>query len=435
MVQGRIRVRLNVGVIVIVEHHHTGGRDLERKIIGIITMVVLLGMLSGAQAATTLMQIGRSPFHQPPLTSVDDLLAMIQAKQEEVKKGFALAGRSDLYAPFMEQITESQIESVEFQKGSTFEWMFYKKKGKGNVRVVKDVTWGNETTFTGFKFDIDKDGNRYTFAVPYGCGNIALIGMSKIPAVAVVPAPAPVSTPQNQPPTCGVTVTPVEALCGATTIVDASNSTDSDGSITQMSVVVVDAQGQVVSEQVVDSTTLVTEIAMPCGVNTVKVTVTDNDGESATSAQCNVNVSGSSRTRFIADVGYYRQFDPAHHLFGRVGLEYKLNEDFSILGMVGGAPHIDGTDGKSAFIADLLGEYSFSRYFIDFGIGGWITDGDDDIDAEDSQLDLIAAFGARVYGEPESFNASLFAEVRSGVDELDELVDYGRFGFGVRFRF
>lgn len=403
---------------------------MKRKIIAVITVVILIGMMSVAQGATTLMQIGRSPFHQPPLTSVDDLLSMVKVKQGEVEKGFALAGRSDLYGAFMEQITETRIDSVDFQKGSTFEWMFYKKKGKGDVRVVKDVTWGSETPFTGFKFTIDKDGNRYTFAVPYGCGNIALMGMSKVPAVTVVPV-----APEKQPPTCGATVTPVEAFCGAKTTVDASSSTDSDGSITKMSVAVVDAQGQVVSEQVVDGVPLVAEIAMPCGANTVKVTVTDNDGQTATSADCTVDVSGRSRTRFITDLGYYRQFDPGHYLFGRVGLEYELNEDFAILGMIGGAPHIDGTDGESAFMVDLLGEYSFSRYFIDFGIGGWLTDGDDDNDAEDTQLDLIAAFGARVYGEPESFNASLFVEVRSGVDELDELYDYGRFGLGVRFRF
>ena len=97
---------------------------------------------------------------------------------------------------------------------------------------------------------------------------------------------------------------------------------------------------------------------------------------------------------------------------------------------------MEGLDGESAFLVDLLGEYSFaSRYFVDLGVGGWITDGDDDNAAENSQLDLVAGFGARVYGEPEDFNASLFVEVRSAFDELDGLYDYGRFGVGVRLRF
>ena len=103
--------------------------------------------------------------------------------------------------------------------------------------------------------------------------------------------------------------------------------------------------------------------------------------------------------------------------------------------MVGGAGHVDGTDGKSAFLIDALAEYKWSRYYVDFGVGGWITDGDDDNPAEDSQLDFILGLGARVYGEPEAFNTSLFIEIRSAFDEFDELAEYGRFGFGVRFRF
>jgi hypothetical protein len=84
----------------------------------------------------------------------------------------------------------------------------------------------------------------------------------------------------------------------------------------------------------------------------------------------------------------------------------------------------------------VLGEYSFgSRYFIDLGLGAWITDGDDDLPTENSQVDLVAGVGARVYGEPEDFNASLFVELRSAFDELDEMDEYGRFGAGVRFRF
>ena len=68
-------------------------------------------------------------------------------------------------------------------------------------------------------------------------------------------------------------------------------------------------------------------------------------------------------------------------------------------------------------------------------MGGWLTSGDDDLETENSQLDIIAAFGARVYGEPDEFNASLFVEARSGVDEMSDFGDYGRLGFGVRFRF
>jgi len=167
----------------------------------------------------------------------------------------------------------------------------------------------------------------------------------------------------------------------------------------------------------------------------IKVTVADNKGLEASSPAGAAQVTGISRVRFLADLGYYRQFDPANYVFGRVGMEYKFTEQFALIGLIGGAPELNGGDGASAFLADLLAEFSFSRYFVDLGIGGWITNGDSDIPEENSQLDMIAGFGARVFGEPDKFNASVFVEARSAFDEMDELYKYGRFGVGVRFRF
>jgi hypothetical protein len=329
----------------------------------------------------------------------------------------------------MDQVATAKIEKVEYPKGSHFEWMFFKKKGKGKLRIAKDVTWANNTTFPGYQFDVEHNGTRSTFVIPLGCGNVALMSESKTQEVAKT-----VVTKANQAPKCGMTVTPVKAYCGETVTVDARNSSDADGSIAKMKITVVDDRGQVVSEKVVDGKSLVGEVAMPCGKNTVKVTVTDDKGTDATSAQCAVDVTGIKRVRLIGDVGYYRQFDPGHYLFGRIGGEYRFNEDWSILGLVGGAWLFEGRDGANAFLADVLGEYKFgSRYFVDLGVGGWITDGDSDLDAENSELDFIAGVGARVYGEPENFNVSVFLEARSAFDE--SMADYGRFGVGVRFRF
>lgn len=424
--------KIVVGVVsMYLNKFNSGGRDLNRIIMSVITVAMLVFGLSTANASTTLMTIGVSPFYQPPLTTVETLRAMVLEKGQDVKKGFEKAGRPELYAPFVAQIETTQIERLDFQKGSWFEWMFFKKNGKGVVRVAKDVTWANETTFPGFKFDIDYKGSRYTFAVPLGCGNIALMGMSAVPAKAKVVSPVVA----NLAPRCGMKVSPVRAFCGEVITVDASSSTDNDGTIEEMKIVFVDDMGKVVREEVINDT-LVADVAMPYGASSLTVTLTDNDGETSAQEECTVAVAGVSRVRFLADVGYYRQFDPANYLFGRIGLEYKFNEQFALLALIGGAPQVEGHDGASAFIIDLLAEYSFgSRYFVDLGVGGWITDADDDLEAENSQLDLVAGFGARIYGEPEDFNASLFVEVRSAFDELDGLYDYGRFGAGVRFRF
>lgn len=407
---------------------------MNRRILSALTVVIVFCTLSTAYGATTLMQIGRSPFYQPPLTTSDSLIAMVQEQESSIKVGFEKAGRPELFVPFMTQIATTQIETVDFKKGDKFEWMLFKKKGTNIVRVAKDVTWGNEKTFRGFKFTIDHDGMRNTFVVPLGCGNIALMDASPIPAPPP-PPPVAVAPPPNKPPKCGMTVTPERAYCGEKIVVDASNSVDPDGKISTMAIAVKDANGNVVSEKVVEGGGLVSEVAMPCGQSSIQVTVTDDDGASSSPNQCSSTVVGMSKIRFLADLGYYNMPDPGNFLFGRVGMEYKFNEQFGVLGMIGAAPHIDGIDGESAFLIDVIGEYTVGRFFIDLGLGGWISDGDEDLDTEDSQLDVIAGVGARVFGEPDSFNTSLFIEVRAAVDEFDDFVDYGRFGFGVRFRF
>jgi hypothetical protein len=49
-------------------------------------------------------------------------------------------------------------------------------------------------------------------------------------------------------------------------------------------------------------------------------------------------------------------------------------------------------------------------------------------------MDAIANLGFLVYGNPDSFNSTLFLEARSEVGELDRL-HVGRYGLGMRFRF
>lgn len=148
--------------------------------------------------------------------------------------------------------------------------------------------------------------------------------------------------------------------------------------------------------------------------------------------------------RFVADAGYLHQSDPADYLLLRAGIEHQLTDRTSFLAMVGGAPHLSGTDGDDAILVDFLLQYDWFRFmfgnqwssaFIGVGMGGWITSGDDTLEAEDTDVDVIANIGARIYGQPETFNASLFFEARSAVDEFDALGEYGRFGAGLRCRF
>lgn len=148
--------------------------------------------------------------------------------------------------------------------------------------------------------------------------------------------------------------------------------------------------------------------------------------------------------RFVADAGYLHQSDPADYLLLRAGIEHQLNDRVSFLAMVGGAPHLSGKDGDDAILVDFLLQYDWFRFmfgnqwsqaFIGVGMGGWITSGDDKLKGEDTDVDVIAEIGARIYGQPETFNTSLFFEARSAVDELDDIANYGLFGAGLRCRF
>jgi hypothetical protein len=182
-------------------------------------------------------------------------------------------------------------------------------------------------------------------------------------------------------------------------------------------------------------------VPLACGNLALKEVITTGGGVVGTGQVGCLSCYGF---RFVADVGYLHQSDPADYLMLRAGVEHSLSNRLSFLAMVGGAPHLSGNDGDDAILVDFLLQYDWFRFmfgnqwsqaFVGVGLGGWITSGDDNLEAEDTDVDVIANIGARIYGQPETFNASLFFEARSALDEFDTLGEYGRFGAGLRCRF
>ena len=386
---------------------------------------MLFCSFSIADAKQTIIKLGRSPFCKT-LTSVEDLKKTVKAEQKELAEGFKIAGYGDLFEDFMAQFPKAEIKTIQVKKGDTLQWMMYRRYGKGRVRVVKDVVWGGKKPFDAFEFYIEKGGNRYRMVVPFICANMSLGDVTPIPKAQVVPPPAP---PVNKPPVCRAKVTPEKAFCGQPVMIDASGSSDADGKITSMVVTMNDANGQVLEKKVVNTAPFATEMVMPCGTSTVKVVVIDDKGSEASSTECQAAVLGMKRGRFLADVGFFRQFDPVNYLLGRVGYEYRFTQNFSVIGMVGGALELDDSnEGDDAFLVDAFLNYRYDRLFAGVGVGGWFNDIDD-------QLDAIVNAGVRLFGDPESFNTSLFFEARSDVDEIDNIRNYGRFGAGLRFQF
>lgn len=129
----------------------------------------------------------------------------------------------------------------------------------------------------------------------------------------------------------------------------------------------------------------------------------------------------------IADVGVMYQSDPATYLLFRVGYDYRLRDNFSILGMIGFAPVIHGDDDTNSGLVDLTGIYHYKRMYLGAGVGFWYS-------SDDERVDFILNAGYKIW-ERDQRNVSLFIEGRSAFDEFDELDKYGRIGAGLRFQF
>lgn len=152
---------------------------------------------SFASAAVTLERLGEHPFSSPAMTSEADLRSMVGKHNADLKTGFAKAGNPELFTEFMDQFPTTTVESIQIAPGEQLSWMLFRSKSTGQVKVIKDVTWGGKTAFDAYRFYITKDGRRYEFIVPAECGNLSLRNVVAVPVkpamtpppVAVVPEP------------------------------------------------------------------------------------------------------------------------------------------------------------------------------------------------------------------------------------------------------
>jgi hypothetical protein len=394
----------------------------------LLAVLMLVGVAGLAQAETKLAQLGRNPFYGTELRSIDEFRQMVAATLPELKTGFTKAGAPDLFDDFAAQTGRPEaIMAIEVKPGEKLQWMIF-RKGK-TVKVIKDVVWAGKAPFRAFALNVDKAGTRYTFVVPAICGNVSLAMTSPLPEVVQVP---------NVAPYCQVSVTPASLTAGQEVIIDASQSSDPDGSISSVLIQVTDGSNAVVKTRI-DKPPFVQRMTMPDPGNyTIAVSVSDNKGLESSAPRCTetkITVTSSKEAavstahgNLVADAGILYQDDPATYLLFRVGYDYYFNDAFSLLGMVGAAPVIDGEDDTDSFMVDLTANYHRDRMFYGAGVGFWNSSTDD-------RVDFIMNLGYRFYGEVNRFNIAVFVEARAAFDQFDELADYGRLGAGLRFQF
>jgi hypothetical protein len=396
----------------------------------LIAILLLVSVTGMAQAETQLKQLGLNPFHPSELTTIDEFRQMVAESLPDLREGFEKAEAAHLFEEFVAQADRpNNLAVVEVYPGEKLQWMIYKKDN--NVKVIKDVVWAGPEPFSAFVLHVDQEGTRYTFVVPGICGNVSLAQVRPVPLLVQDSAP-------NIAPHCEATVTPSTLMPGGEVIIDASQSTDPDGSISSVLITVTEADHAVVHKRL-DQPPFIHQMSLTKpGDYTVQVSVTDNNGAESSSPKCpatSITVASAEKivatTRignFVADAGYMYLVDPAEYLLFRLGYAYSLSDTFSLLGMVGAAPVIDGHDDTDSFLVDLTGIYHQQRMYYSAGVGIWNSSTDD-------RVDLIINLGYRFYGEADQFNISAFVEGRGAFDQLDELNDYGRIGAGLRFQF
>ncbi|MCI5196809.1 MAG: hypothetical protein D3919_11415 [Candidatus Electrothrix sp. AW5] len=380
-------------------------RRMKRVKFKFLVQVFFLLLLSvcTVQAATRLTTIGRHPFYKPPLTSVDDLRGMMQTQQSAILDGLQKAGVSELYAPLMQQFPQAEIQHVEYPAGVSFHWMLFRSNGVGAVKAAQDLIWAGKTALSAYEFFIDSGNKRYVFAVPFSCGNLALKNILHIV----------VKTKRVEVPG------PERIVPGPERIIEVPGPER-----------IVEIPGP---ERIVPGPERIVEVPVPGPerivpgperIVEVKVPV---KGPPLCCPSCD------SPIRYVFDGGYFfLPEDKSDFAFGRIGLEYAFNQRLSFLGMVGGTT--DAENGDDIWLIDLMLQYnmySWNPVFFGFGLGGW----NNDLNFQDSDIDVIAQFGFQIFGHPESFDTSLFVEARSGIDDFDNFGDEGRFGVGLRFRF
>jgi hypothetical protein len=203
-----------------------------RKSAVLFVVMALVAFTAMSYAQTTkLKRIGLYTFAeikgQVPTPEV--MKSLFDRYAADIKTGFDLAGSSEFYEPFMEQMKTAEWKDTTLPVGETLPWMLFKSHDQ--VKVARNVEWAGKDPLPVFLIPVKKDWKIYDFIVPKGCGNIAMS------------AKAPVDV--YPPAVCNLVVTPARANANDPITVDMSGTQYAKS----MTVEVFDAQGQKLATQ------------------------------------------------------------------------------------------------------------------------------------------------------------------------------------------
>ncbi|MCI5131851.1 MAG: hypothetical protein D3904_10065 [Candidatus Electrothrix sp. EH2] len=165
---------------------------MKLKMLFHITLLLVLsaGAVQAKEKITNLYHIGEHPVYHHALRTKADLRDMMQSDRvwNDIARELEMAECpgtatgdcselvSDFYALFYQDFNANNFREVQYDQDSViFRWMMFRPQGKGGIKLGENINWGGAEPLSAYEFDIVSGKNTYTFAVPKGCGNLALL--------------------------------------------------------------------------------------------------------------------------------------------------------------------------------------------------------------------------------------------------------------------
>jgi hypothetical protein len=166
----------------------------NKKVLVFIVLFIAIFALSTYAETKKLKSIGQYTFVRirGKVPTQEVMKMLVDRYAADIKYGFDMAGASDLYLPFMEQLKTANFEEKSLPVGDTLYWMLFRSHGK--VKVAMDIEWAGKAPLDVFAFTVKKDFKAYEFVMPRPCGNISLRSITDLElppatcALAVSPA-------------------------------------------------------------------------------------------------------------------------------------------------------------------------------------------------------------------------------------------------------
>jgi hypothetical protein len=233
----------------------------------------------------------------------------------------------------------------------------------------------------------------------------------------------------NYPPECNLKTSPDSGYVGQPFKLDASGSSDKDGSVVKAVFTITDDKGYQVDKKEVGQPLVWDKVFNKSGRFTVSLKVTDNAG-AVSEKTCESRVEVQKKFYLLLEAGpmiakgTYTAF-----AFGRLGFAYLLvPERLSLLASAGGALKFGGDAFKNHFLSNLLLNLQLDGFFLGGGLGYSSKVRED----WQSDVDIVGNIGFDIW---KSFNksASLFGEIRVPMKKGLTFEEAHAFLVGIRF--